>query len=399
MLFEVKNGETALATGNKVEQGTTITITVVYNEDDYTITVKVNGTAITGVEGVYTYQVTGDVEITAELKENLNTPEKIVNAAYALAKDTSLEGTYTLTGKIISVDAVYDTQYKNVTVTIVVGDMTDKPIQCFRMKGTDADKVAVNDTITVTGTLVNYNGTVEFNSGCSLDARVVGTSTISVSEESSANATVTITDGLTSGENGTTFTFTVAVASGHELVSVKVNNKVVDAAEGQYTCTINGNMVIVVETKAEGTASKAWTKVTDASTLAVGDKITFVYEDGKMEMGALSANGKYVTNVAYTDLPIGVFAVTIENGVNEGTFAFKTIDGKYLSSDNGNNMYGKEEAITAATSWTISIDAGNAVITNVSTSRIIRYNTGSPRFAAYASNSSVKTPVQIYKYA
>lgn len=255
VLFKVKNGETTLATGNKVEQGTTITITVVYNEDDYTITVKVNGTAITGAEGVYTYQVTGDVEITAELKENLNTPEKIVNAAYALAKDTSLEGTYTLTGKIISVDAVYDTQHKNVTVTIVVGDMTDKPIQCFRMKGTDADKVAVNDTITVTGTLVNYNGTVEFNSGCSLDARVVGTSTISVSEESSANATVTITDGLTSGENGTTFTFTVAVASGHELVSVKVNNKVVDAAEGQYTCTINGNMVIVVETKAEGTAA------------------------------------------------------------------------------------------------------------------------------------------------
>lgn len=279
-MIEVAVDGTSIATGAKVEQGKTLTITVVIGDANYAlVAVKANSTALVEVEeGVYTYQVAGDVEITVEVKESLNTPEKIVNAAYALAKDTSLEGTYTLTGKIISVDTAYSTQFKNVTVTIVVGDMTDKPVQCFRMKGTDAEKLAANDTITVTGTLKNYGGTIEFDANCSLDARVVGTSTISVSEESSANATVTITDGLTSGENGTAFTFTVAVASGHELVSVKVNNNVVVAAEGQYTCTINGNMVIVVETKEEGAVVAASEALAIAGSTGTLDSKTITWD-------------------------------------------------------------------------------------------------------------------------
>lgn len=278
-MIEVAVDGTPIATGAKVEQGKTLTITVVIDDANYAlVAVKANSTALVEAEGVYTYQVAGDVEITVEVKESLNTPEKIVNAAYALAKDTSLEGTYTLTGKIISVDTAYSTQFKNVTVTIVVGDMTDKPVQCFRMKGTDAEKLAVNDTITVTGTLKNYGGTIEFDANCSLDARVVGTSTISVSEESSANATVTITDGLTSGENGTAFTFTVAVASGHELVSVKVNNNVVVAAEGQYTCTINGNMVIVVETKEEGAVVAASEALAIAGSTGTLDSKTITWD-------------------------------------------------------------------------------------------------------------------------
>ncbi len=99
------------------------------------------------------------------------TPEEIVNAAYALEKGATLEGgPYTLTGIITSVDTEYSSQFKNVTVTIQVGNMADKLIQCFRLKGTGADTIAVGDTITVTGTLKNYNGTIEFDAGCTLDA-------------------------------------------------------------------------------------------------------------------------------------------------------------------------------------------------------------------------------------
>ncbi|MBQ9151565.1 MAG: discoidin domain-containing protein [Clostridia bacterium] len=98
------------------------------------------------------------------------TPEEIVNAAYALEVGASLSKEYTLTGVIISVDTVYSENYKNVTVTMVVGDMTDKPIQCFRLKGEGADVIAVGDTITVTGVLINYNGKIEFNSGCILNS-------------------------------------------------------------------------------------------------------------------------------------------------------------------------------------------------------------------------------------
>ena len=100
------------------------------------------------------------------------TPEEIVNAAYALEVGASLTREYTLTGVITSVDTVYSEQYKNVTVTMVIGNMANKPIQCFRLKGEGADVIAVGDTITVTGILMNYNSKIEFNSGCILNSFV-----------------------------------------------------------------------------------------------------------------------------------------------------------------------------------------------------------------------------------
>ena len=93
-----------------------------------------------------------------------------VKAAYALEPGQSLEGTHTLTGVIITVDTMYDSSYKNITVTIEVPGAEDMPIKCYRLKGEGADKLAVGDTITVTGTLTNYNGTIEFAQGCILEA-------------------------------------------------------------------------------------------------------------------------------------------------------------------------------------------------------------------------------------
>ena len=98
-------------------------------------------------------------------------PADIVNAAYALAQGATLSGgPHTLTGIIKSIDTAYSSQYKNVTVTIIVENLADKPIQCYRLKGTGADAIAVGDTITVTGTLKNYNGKIEFDTGCTLDS-------------------------------------------------------------------------------------------------------------------------------------------------------------------------------------------------------------------------------------
>ncbi len=106
------------------------------------------------------------------------TPEEILNAAYALEQGAALPGTYTLTGKITAVNTVYSEKYGNVTVTMAVEGFEDKPVQCFRMinkEGIDGvDKIASGDTITVTGTLKNYNGTVEFDANCTLDAYTIG---------------------------------------------------------------------------------------------------------------------------------------------------------------------------------------------------------------------------------
>ena len=53
-------------------------------------------------------------------------------------------------------------------MNLTVAGLEEYPIQCFRLSGEGADKLAEGDTVTVTGTLKNYKGTVEFDAGCTL---------------------------------------------------------------------------------------------------------------------------------------------------------------------------------------------------------------------------------------
>ena len=48
----------------------------------------------------------------------------------------------------------------------VIEGYDDKPIKCYRLAGDGADGLAVGDTITVTGIIANYQGTIEFEQGC-----------------------------------------------------------------------------------------------------------------------------------------------------------------------------------------------------------------------------------------
>ena len=95
-------------------------------------------------------------------------PRQIVDAAYALSDGESLNLVATLSGKIISIDTPYSPQYQNITVTIAVEGREDKPIMCFRLKGEGAEYLSLGDYITVSGTLYNYKGTIEFKQGCTL---------------------------------------------------------------------------------------------------------------------------------------------------------------------------------------------------------------------------------------
>ena len=90
---------------------------------------------------------------------------RTVLAGYTLEDGLDM-GEATLTGVISSIDTAYSADYKNITVTIVVAGMEDNKIQCYRLKGEGAENLAVGDTITVTGTIKNYKGTIEFDAGC-----------------------------------------------------------------------------------------------------------------------------------------------------------------------------------------------------------------------------------------
>ena len=93
-------------------------------------------------------------------------------SAYTLEDGLSLDKPATLTGVIVGIPTAYSPDYKNITVDMVVAGMADYQIQCYRLSGEGAEGLAIGDTITVTGTIKNYKGTIEFDKGCTLDAVV-----------------------------------------------------------------------------------------------------------------------------------------------------------------------------------------------------------------------------------
>ncbi len=168
MCYRLTSGTTTDA--SKLAVGDTITVSG---------TIKnYNGTVEFDAKCVLLNVVPGEGSSTVEPAEGFDptgkTVEEIINAAYALESGAAFTAPATLTGKVVSVDTPYSEQYGNVTVTIQVEGFESKPIQCFRMKGTGADTVKAGDTITVTGTIKNYNGTIEYDAGCTLDKLVVG---------------------------------------------------------------------------------------------------------------------------------------------------------------------------------------------------------------------------------
>ncbi len=127
--------------------------------------------------------------------ERIVVDKAVVEEAYALESGKSMTGTQTLRGKIISIDEAYNSGYNNVTLTIVIGDLTDKPIQCYRLTG--GSELCVGDTITVSGTIKNYNGTIEFDANCSYTEYVAHehtTDTTKRVEKIEATCTTTGTD-------------------------------------------------------------------------------------------------------------------------------------------------------------------------------------------------------------
>ena len=93
-------------------------------------------------------------------------------SAYALEDGLSMDKPATLTGVIVKIPTAYSPDYKNITVDMVVAGMADYVIECYRLAGEGAETLAEGDTITVTGTIKNYKGLIEFDKGCTLDAVV-----------------------------------------------------------------------------------------------------------------------------------------------------------------------------------------------------------------------------------
>ncbi|MBE6920437.1 MAG: hypothetical protein E7468_02600 [Ruminococcaceae bacterium] len=171
------------------------------------------------------------------------TPAEIVDAAYALENGKAMSAAATLTGVISSVDTPWDDGYKNITVTIKVAGKEDKPIMCFRLKGDGAKDLKVGDTITCTGTIKNYNGTIEFDAGCQVSNIVAGAGSTT---PPATNPPATNSPAVTTGAS-VTFDFSSLTEKGKEITADTALSVFNGAASGSgltavsLTKVYNGN--------------------------------------------------------------------------------------------------------------------------------------------------------------
>lgn len=150
-------------------------IVCVSDGEDVTFTVDRNADADTYIE------VGGN----STQKPSENAPEdplQIVDEAYQLAANERLPYIAQLTGKVIRIDQEYNDYYGNVTLTMAVPGREDKPIRCFRLEGVGVSRIGVGDTVTVTGSILNYQYNsgateVEFEAGCVLTDYILASDT------------------------------------------------------------------------------------------------------------------------------------------------------------------------------------------------------------------------------
>lgn len=135
---------------------------------------------------------------------------KTLADAYKLAQGATMEGTHTLTGTVTDVAEAKDGEAR---LTFVVEGYDQYPIYCYWLKGDDAGTLMEGDMITVTGTIKNYKGTVEFDKP-TLDAYKKG-------ERPPLEITTTAGTGL---------------AEGYEVISIEMAQAICDYV-GEATTT------------------------------------------------------------------------------------------------------------------------------------------------------------------
>ena len=117
-------------------------------------------------DGTDSLSISFDRFVPAAINLDIMSEEEIVEVAYTLEDQAKLPGATALHGKVVAIPSAYSEQYGNITVNIQVGDLADKIIQCYRLKGEGIAELKEGDEIGVFGVIKNYKGTIEFDAGC-----------------------------------------------------------------------------------------------------------------------------------------------------------------------------------------------------------------------------------------
>ncbi|MBR3741834.1 MAG: hypothetical protein IKN04_15505 [Clostridia bacterium] len=168
--------------------GTIVAIPSAYSEqyDNVTVNIQVGDLADMPIQcyrlmGGSSLQVGDEITVLGTIKNYKGTIEfdkgcytidpayaqscRIAAFAYTLEDGAAFSHESTVTGVITAILSAYSPDYGNITVNIgVPGLMDTHVIQCYRLVG--GEDLAEGDIITVTGTIKNYKGTIEFDKGC-----------------------------------------------------------------------------------------------------------------------------------------------------------------------------------------------------------------------------------------
>ena len=245
--------------------------------------------------------------------EERGTAEHPYTVEQALSVGAKLsQSNYNTTGDVVEmwvkgfvVDQGADAGDKSNNIKLASTANGETTLLIFTVNETDSIKdVRQGDEVVIKGYLMNWSGTVEVSStkvgGATVYPEFVsctrGTNSITVSDNSSADATVKELS-AESGLNGSEFTFKVEVANGFQLVSVKVNDEIIEAVEGVYTAKIAGPTSILVETIEAGAA--------------IPQEATLEYKDSTKTTNMGAGNNAEIVN-----LDADLFTVTADKGSN-----------------------------------------------------------------------------------
>ena len=252
-----------------------------------------------------------------------------------------------------------------------------------------------NDCVIESISHKEYSYTVEYLD--SDDSTFVGAEVVGLGE--------TLTSGVES-------VFTVTVPQGYEVNKVKFNKATITPNEnGEYTIKTALENIITVIVVAEGSSSveptePAWTLVTNASELEVGDEIVVVAINANYALGTKqNTNNRGVGAVVKDEETVtfgnDVQVITLEAGTKANTFAFNVGNGYLYAASTSSNYLKTTTTLGDSASWTITISDGIATIKAQQSARNwLRYNpntnNNNPLFSCYTSGQE---DVAIYKYS
>ena len=245
---------------------------------------------------------------------------------------------------------------------------------------TDAPIVAVLKKITLSGMTTEY----ELNDEFSFDGTV--TASYFNGEDKTVEPTeVSILDMTTAGTKEVTVKYTEAGVTCEAKYSINVTDPNAGGNEG-------------------GETTEVWTLVTDASTLAVGDKIVIAAATEAYALAAQNNNNR--ASVAITkssdkntiEINDDVQIITLKDGKKASTFAFYTDEGYLYAASGSSNHLKTKTTLDDNGSWNVTISNGVATIKAQGTygRNWLRFNSSnSPKiFSCYGSGQN---DVSIYR--